>query len=68
VPEIKGGQGWIRQKGRSSRPLERRLAFSHITIVQAVTSVSEVRNIRLHRVKARPDGGRVDCNSRSMED
>jgi molecular chaperone IbpA len=51
----KGREG---QKRLASRPLERRLAFSHITNVQAKTSASELETLRLHRPKPGPIGGR----------
>jgi hypothetical protein len=50
-------KGWEAQKRLYSRPLERRLAFSHIINVQAATSVSGLRAPRLHRTKPGPMAG-----------
>jgi molecular chaperone IbpA len=63
-----GKQGREHQKQRRSRPLERRLGSSHIIFVQATTSVSGTPDLRLHREEPGPIGGRVNRNSRSMED
>jgi hypothetical protein len=51
------GKGWERQKEQYSRPLERRLAFSHITFVQAATSVSESKHKAAQQTKPGPMAG-----------
>ena len=63
--KIKGGSA---EKGRIVSALLNAVGPSHITFVQAATSVSEPDTQGCTQTKARPDGGRVNSNSRSMED
>jgi molecular chaperone IbpA len=61
------------KKGARSGPLERPRVSSHITFVQAATSASKSKHFEFGKhgctsTRARPDGGRVNPISRSMED
>jgi hypothetical protein len=62
------GNRWVKSAENQGRgiekaarfgPLERALGLSHITFVQAATSVSEPEQ-GCTQAKARPDGGRVN--------